>query len=140
MSNEWIRISQRDINQPSGTEEFNGSRTQFMLSPSDVPTAYRSHWETIDSAHVRFFIEFKYLSESESTKVNKPTNDLEIHTGTKSKRIYKLSIVLNKQEFDAARNGDQYAESQINLSEINRDTHLNPRNQDAIRRFMLTTN
>lgn len=139
MSTEWISISQGDINQPSGTERLNGSRTQFMLSPSDIPRAYRIYWESINDQLTRFFIEFKYLSESESKKLNKGFGDLEIYTGTNSKRIYKLSILLDKEKVKSAYNSAQYAESQINLNEVTQDTHLSPGNQDAIRRLMLTS-
>lgn len=137
MSTGWISISQKDINQPSKHEIFNGSKTHFMLSPSDVPIAYRSNRENIDDKTFVFHIEFRYLSQSETIKNLRLSDDLEVSIGTKSKRLYAISMQLNKDALPDTIDLDSYIESRIDR--VKRDSdQFSGGNRDAIRRVLMT--
>lgn len=134
MSTGWVSISQKDINQPSKHEVFNGSKTHFMLSPSDIPIAYRSNRENIDAKNFVFHIEFRYLSQSETLKNIRLPGDLEISIGTKSKRIYSISMQLNRELLPEISDLDSYIESKIG----HEPGQFSGGNRDAIRRVLMT--
>lgn len=92
---QWESVPVKDLNKPV-TKDQNGVKIQFMLSPSDVPAAWRARKVEKENSGHQYEIEFKYLSSPEPVRIESQGNGVELEVGKNSKRIYK--IILNPSE------------------------------------------
>lgn len=140
MKAEWIDVSYRDINQPTMVESSNGSKTQFMLSPADIPKSYMVWTGSADNEKSYIVIKFKYLSESEPISETILSNSLTVSFGSKSRRIYQFTIQMDKDSLESLKKPKQaldLAEKEIELKDVIFE-NISAGNKDAIRRIFLT--
>ncbi|EIU7182441.1 hypothetical protein F6S41_20950 [Pseudomonas aeruginosa] len=138
MNKEWISVSQKDINKPSKPQIYNGARTQFMMSPSDIPSAFRySIDEDAHSDKIHGTIEFKYLSESETLRKLSTDSNMEIEVGTQSGRVYKISFTITRAEFNRIQNAHPHDDAKYYLSGLDHINSKKIRNKSAIQRVVL---
>lgn len=135
---EWSSVSAKALNKPV-TKDRNGVKIHFMLSPSDVPAAWRTLRISSPGEADRFVIEFKYLSSQESTKIEDQGDGVSLERGKRSKKIYK--IILDSADLCAEQSEVQVeikmsivAQHAIEKTAKNRD--INTGNLDAITRFL----
>lgn len=86
----WVVVSQNDINKPERIYK-DGAGFQFMISPSDIPVAFRVLMEPKEQPR-DIVVEFKYLSSSEETKVVRHRDGVRAEVGKISSKIYKLFL------------------------------------------------
>lgn len=135
---EWSSVSAKALNKPV-TKDQNGVKIHFMLSPSDVPAAWRSLRETSPGQPDKFIIEFKYLSAQEPTRTETRGDGVYFEVGKKSRKIYKIIL-------DSAFLGIDRSEVQVEikmgvvaqnaLEKTAKTNDLNSGNLDAITRFL----
>lgn len=89
---EWVMIPSKDINKPERIYK-DGAGFQFMISPSDIPVAYRMVMES-GAKPVQYVIEFKYLSGPEERKTVAHKDGVTLEVGKLSQKIYKVMIDL----------------------------------------------
>ncbi|MDU9032399.1 hypothetical protein NHG95_04480 [Pseudomonas corrugata] len=90
-SEEWISVSQHELNEVESKEQ-RGIKLQFMLSPADLPTAWRGYHLNDTTVAV----EFKYLSSNESKTIEQQGDGVSIEVGKNSKRIYRIILDIIK--------------------------------------------
>ena len=90
-SEEWISVSQHELNEVESKEQ-RGIKLQFMLSPADLPTAWRGFH--LNSTTVA--VEFKYLSSNEAKVIQDQGDGVSIEVGKNSKRIYRIILDVMK--------------------------------------------
>jgi hypothetical protein len=135
---EWLTVPQSDINKPE-SKNRNGVKIQFMLSPADVPVAWREILDDSESKPGKYIIEFKYYSSPEPTKLAEHGDGVQVVVGRNSKRIYSIIIDLMKV-FDACENTK--IELKLGLAadhsveQLEHEGALSSGNADAIRRFL----
>lgn len=133
-TSEWSDVPAKEINKPKERNQ-QGVKIQFMLSPSDIPAAYRA----VDKDG-KYIIEFKYLSSPEPTRTTEQGDGVSLEIGKNSRRIYK--IILTPKSLCA--NESKSVEIEIKfiisadnaLKEMEKSGILNSGNTDAIRRFL----
>lgn len=135
---EWSSVSAKALNKPV-TKDQNGVKIHFMLSPSDVPAAWRSLRETAPGHPDKFIIEFKYLSAHEPTRIETREAGVSLEVGKKSKKIYK--IILDSASLCGDRSEVQVeikmsVVAQHALEKTAKESDLNSGNLDAITRFL----
>lgn len=135
---EWSSVSAKALNKPV-TKDRNGVKIHFMLSPSDVPAAWRTLRITTPGGADRFVIEFKYLSSQESTKIEDQGGGVSLEMGKKSKKIYKIildsaDLCMNRSEVQVEIKMSIVAQHAIEKTAKGSD--VNPGNLDAIARFL----
>lgn len=135
---EWSSVSAKALNKPV-TKDRNGVKIHFMLSPSDVPVAWRSLRASSPGQSDKFIIEFKYLSAQEPTKIESQENGVSFEVGKKSKKIYK--IILDSADLCADRSEVQVeiimgVVAQHALEKTAKSSDVNSGNLDAITRFL----
>ncbi|EPP2912985.1 hypothetical protein ACUNTK_005114 [Pseudomonas aeruginosa] len=105
----WVVVPQNDINKPERIYK-DGTGFQFMISPSDIPVAFRVLLVPKDQPK-DIVVEFKYLSSHEETKTVHHQDGVRAEVGKISSKIYKLLLDIatiekkansNKFEFDVA--------------------------------------
>lgn len=89
--NEWVTVSQQLINKPE-SKTVKGVKIQFMLPPSDVPSATRAWIDDTDGARGVIRIEFKYLASPEPQKTLAENDGLRFVVGKNSGRIYQMML------------------------------------------------
>ncbi|WP_191830514.1 hypothetical protein [Pseudomonas fluorescens] len=85
---EWISVSQHDLNEVESKQQRGGLKLQFMVAPSDLPSAWRVIHEKSNTVEV----EFKYLGGSEPKLLEHCANNITLEVGKHSKRIYKITL------------------------------------------------
>jgi hypothetical protein len=90
-SEEWISVSQHELNEVESKEQ-RGIKLQFMLSPADLPTAWRGY----HLADTTVVVEFKYLSSHESKLIERQGEGVSLEVGKNSKRIYRIILDVTK--------------------------------------------
>lgn len=137
---EWLVVPQSDINKPE-SKNHNGVKIQFMLSPADVPIAWRERLDDAEGKPGIYIIEFKYLSSPEPVRTAEHGDGVEVIFGKNSKRVYSIAIDLNKV-FHAAENDEIQLELKLGLAadhsveQLEHEGTLRSGNADAIRRFL----
>lgn len=89
--NEWVTVSQQLINKPE-SRNVKGVKIQFMLPPSDVPSATRAWIDDSDGIRGVINIEFKYLASPEPQKTLAENDGLRFVVGKNSGRIYQMML------------------------------------------------
>ncbi|MDR9750996.1 hypothetical protein RG836_06025 [Pseudomonas sp. SZMC_28357] len=122
---EWISVSQHDLNEVESREQ-RGLKVQFMVAPSDLPSAWRVVHEKADSVEV----EFKYLGGNEPKQLEHCSNNITLEVGKNSKRIYKITLdvrsVPTSGELMISRAADV----------VEHGSGLNKGNSEVIHRFL----
>lgn len=88
---EWISVSQQDLKEVESSKQ-RGITLQFMISPADMPTAFR----VIQLKDSEFVVEFKYLAGSEAKTLESREDGVLLEIGRNSKRIYKIYLDVSK--------------------------------------------
>lgn len=135
---QWETVPVKDLNKPV-TKDQNGVKIQFMLSPSDVPAAWRARRIDNDKMGSRYEIEFKYLSSPEPVRIESQGNGVNFEVGKNSKRIYK--IILDSQ---AICEGESEVQVEIRMGILAKNLvkkqgesgDFNEGNLDALLRFL----
>ncbi|RMU26760.1 hypothetical protein ALP31_103362 [Pseudomonas amygdali pv. morsprunorum] len=124
-SEEWISVSQHELNEVESKEQ-RGIKLQFMLSPADLPTAWRGY----NLNETTVVVEFKYLSSNESRLIESPSDVVSIEVGKNSKRIYRIML-------DVLRNPPSGAIMISRATDALEHSHgLNKSNSEVILRFL----
>jgi hypothetical protein len=89
--NEWVTVSQQLINKPE-SKNVRGVKIQFMLPPSDVPSATRAWIDESGGPRGVINIEFKYLASPEPQKTLAENDGLRFVVGKNSGRIYQMIL------------------------------------------------
>lgn len=133
-SADWSSVAAKELNKPE-TKNQQGVKIQFMLSPADIPTAYRAYG--LDGL---FFVEFKYLGSTEQTKTLEEQKGVSLEVGKNSRRIYKITVdpavLCRGQEADVEVEIKFAVSADNALKEMKKTGALNQGNADAIRRFL----
>jgi hypothetical protein len=82
-SEEWISVSQHELNEVESKEQ-RGIKLQFMLSPADLPTAWRGYHLNSTTVAV------------ESKVIQDQGDGVSIEVGKNSKRIYRIILDVMK--------------------------------------------
>lgn len=137
---EWITVSQEEINKPT-SENKNGIKIHFMISPFDVPVATRAGVEPSDTGPGVYFLEFKYISEEKNSRTVNTDHGIQLEVGKNSRKIHKILIDLAKYT-----NGVSDAELNVAVSfkideslrdlESSGSSLVNTNNADAIRKII----
>lgn len=90
-SEEWISVSQYELNEVESTER-RGIKLQFMISPADLPTA----WRVAQVSDETLIVEFKYLSGNESKYIDSHDDGVTMLVGKNSRRIHSILLDLHK--------------------------------------------
>lgn len=139
-TNEWVNVSQQLINKPE-SKNVKGVKIQFMLSPSDVPTATRAWVDNAEGEPGRLNIEFKYLVSPEPQKQLDEQDGTRFLVGKKSGRIYQISLDIRS----LIAQGDQgeihigfggLAEHHVDAFSRSHGHQVNKGNADAIKRLL----
>lgn len=107
---DWNFIPQSEINKPELSHD-RGVKIQFMMSPFDVPSAFRAK---LDRTREFLIVEFRYLSGSDSEPKKDIADQDGVHftIGKRSKRIYRIAVKLQSiSENVDADNGYKINES-----------------------------
>lgn len=129
----WSDVAVDEINKPE-TKNQQGVKIQFMLSPTDIPTAYRAY-----NKDGMLYVEFKYLGTHESTRVLQERDGLSLDVGKNSRRIYKITVdprSLLKTGEDVEIEIKFAISAENALKAMKKAGSLNSGNADAIRRFL----
>ncbi|MEX5559711.1 hypothetical protein Q1J45_19280 [Pseudomonas rhodesiae] len=124
-SEEWISVSQHELNEVESKEQ-RGIKLQFMLSPADLPTAWRGYH--LDSATVA--VEFKYLSSNEAKVIQHQGDGVSIEVGKNSKRIYRIILDVMKISSSGAIMVSKAAGA------LEHSQGLNKSNSEVIQKFL----
>lgn len=137
---EWITVSQEEINKPT-SENKNGIKIHFMISPFDVPVATRAGVEPAEIGPGTYFLEFKYISEEKNSRIVNGEQGIQFEVGKNSRKIHKILIDLSK-----FTDGMSHAELNVAVSfqidsslkdlEISSSSLVNSNNADAIRKII----
>ena len=124
-SEEWITVSQHELNEVESKEQ-RGIKLQFMLSPADLPIAWRGY----HLADTTVVVEFKYLSSKESTLIEPQGDGVSMEVGKNSKRIYRIILDVMKSPSSGA-----IMVSRASVA-IEQSHGLNKSNSEVIQRFL----
>ena len=124
-SEEWISVSQHELNEVESKQQ-RGINLQFMLSPADLPTAWRGYH--LNSTTVA--VEFKYLSSSEPKIVESQGDGVSIEVGKNSKRIYRIILDIMKIPASGAIMVSRAAVA------VEQSQGLNKGNSEVIQKFL----
>lgn len=124
-SEEWILVSQQELNEVESKEQ-RGIKLQFMLSPADLPTAWRGY----HSNSTTVVVEFKYLSSSEAKATHDQGDGVSIEVGKNSKRIYRIILDVMKIPSSGAIMVSKAAGA------IEHSQGLNKSNSEVIQKFL----
>ena len=126
-SEEWISVFQHELNTVE-SHERGGIKLQFMLSPADLPTAWRAYPVEQNT----FAVEFKYLSGNEAKYFESLDDGVTLEVGKNSKRVYR--IVLDLLRIPSP------GEIMINRAAgaLEQSHSLNKRNSDVIHKFLVS--
>lgn len=124
-SEEWISVSQHELNEVESKEQ-RGIKLQFMLSPADLPTAWRSY----NQNETTVVVEFKYLSSNESKLIESPAEGVSIEVGKNSKRIYRIMLDVLRIPSSGAIMISRAADA------LEHSHGLNKSNSEVIQRFL----
>ncbi|MDX3740185.1 hypothetical protein [Pseudomonas sp.] len=137
---EWITVSQEEINKPT-SENKNGIKIHFMISPFDVPVATRAGVEGSDNEPGIYFLEFKYISDEKNSRLVNGGPGIQFEVGKNSRKIHKIMIDLSK-----FTNGISDSELNVAVSfnideslkdlESSNSSLVNSNNADAIRKII----
>ncbi|WP_041769429.1 hypothetical protein [Ectopseudomonas mendocina] len=121
---EWIPVSQQELNKIDSREQ-RGVKVEYMISPTDLPIAWRVRPDK-GMVHV---VEFKYLTDGEPTKIETQQVGVKFELGKNSRRIYKIYLDFGLLSHEG--------ELIINLTadSISHAHGLNPNNSKGIQRF-----
>ncbi len=122
---EWISVSQHDLNEVASQEQ-RGLTLQLMVAPADLPSAWRLTRVKGNTMEV----EFKYLGGSEPKLVEQCPNNITLEVGKNSKRIYK--IILDMLSVPAS--GELMISRAADV--VEHGFGLNKSNSEAIHRFL----
>lgn len=122
---EWISVSQHELTEVDSKEQ-RGLTLQFMVSPADLPTAWRVTHLKGDTVEV----EFKYLGSSEPKHTEHCPNNIALEVGKNSKRIYKIRLDLLCVPSSGALMISRAADV------LEHGSRLNKSNSEAIHRFL----
>lgn len=128
-SEEWISVSQHELNEIESKEQ-RGIKLQFMLSPADLPTAWRGYH--INSTTL--VVEFKYLSSNEAKVIQSQDDGVSIEAGKNSKRIYRIILDLLKIPSSGAIRVSKAANA------LGHSRGLNKTNSEVIQKFLTSKN
>lgn len=130
---DWSNVAVEKINKPEAKDQ-QGVKIKFMLSPSDIPNAYRTY-----DKDGMLYIEFKYLTSPEAHKKISQQDGVDIYVGKNSRRVYRI-VVDSKMFADSEGNVEVEIGFVISadkaLKEMKRSGSLSSGNVDAIRRFL----
>ncbi|WP_312382015.1 hypothetical protein [Stutzerimonas balearica] len=134
----WLDVAQGDINKLE-TKQRNGVRLQFMLSPSDMPIAWRTSQLNTQSSKRIITIQFKYLSESEPRKLIKQSECVMFDIGKNSRRVYSITIDVDRL-LDTKHASDLEIElvAQAVAKTFEEAFDINKGNSEAIKRILAT--
>lgn len=140
---EWITVSQEEINKPL-SENKNGIKIHFMISPFDVPVATRAGVEPSENGPGIYFLEFKYISEEKNSQIINGDSGIQFEVGKNSRKIHKIMIDLHKFIHlvnDAELNVAVSFQIDSSLKDLeSSSSHLvNSNNADAIRKIIKGT-
>jgi hypothetical protein len=91
---DWKYIRYSDINKSKPMMD-GGISVHYLLSPSDVPSAWREKIEFINEQLKKITVEFKYLTSSEPVMTKKFSGrHVELGLGRNSHRLYRISMAL----------------------------------------------
>lgn len=124
-SEEWISVSQHELNEVESKEQ-RGIKLQFMLSPADLPTAWRGYHLNPTTIAV----EFKYLSGNEAKLIQDQGDGVSIEIGKNSKRIYKIILDVIKMTSSGAIMVSKAAGA------LEHSQGLNKNNSEVIQKFL----
>jgi hypothetical protein len=124
-SEEWISVSQHELNEVESKEQ-RGIKLQFMLSPADLPTAWRGY----HLADTTVVVEFKYLSSNESKLIEHQGEGVSLEVGKNSKRIYRIILDVTKIPFSGAIMVSRAAVA------LEQSHGLNKNNSEVIQKFL----
>jgi hypothetical protein len=136
---DWISVSQEAINKPK-SEEKNGIKIHFMISPFDIPVATRASLDNSKGEPGIYILEFKYISTEEKTlHIPKGTRGVSLEVGKNSRKIYRIEMDLAKV-VDVLGNDIQVAinfnvDNTIKEMEGDKSSVVSHGNADAIRRI-----
>lgn len=118
---EWIRISYEEINKKAINDDSN----HFLLSPSDVPVAFKLDIGDKDG-EIWLCVDFQYYSDSDTNKKKSLHKDdrLIIYMGTVSKKIYGFKFRI--EDVEAIKTLKKY--KNIHQSNQNLD-YIRPKNE-----------
>lgn len=89
LSKIWNNVDYSDVTETTTpSDKSNNIKVSFMLSPLDVPSAWRAH-KTDENTAV---IEFKYYSAAEPTRNLNGGRGVTVQVGKNSKRIYAIAL------------------------------------------------
>ncbi|WP_158664905.1 hypothetical protein [Pseudomonas sp. SWI44] len=137
---EWITVSQEEINKPT-SENKNGIKIHFMISPFDVPVATRAGVEESDKGPGTYFLEFKYISEEKNSRIINGDTGIQFEVGKNSRKIHKIMIDLSKFT-DGISDSELNVAVSFNIDESLKDLEsgssnlVNSNNADAIRKII----
>lgn len=117
MNTSWMEVSQRQLN-ISKTSNVGGVKVQLMVSPWDIPEATRAGF---DDEASEFFIEFKYLSDSEPRRYTQLEEGVRFEVGKNSGKIFK--IMISKECLQAAHLDREYGDLPAGLEMAGREVH-----------------
>ena len=83
---DWITVEIEDA-ETLRKKSVRGIDVQFFVSPYDIPEAIRGRY---DAQHKKFVIEFKYVGNESTTKVE--DKHVTYNVGQTSRRLYGLAI------------------------------------------------
>ncbi|MDN6874216.1 hypothetical protein QO209_17375 [Pseudomonas citronellolis] len=122
---EWVSVSQHELKEVESRQQ-RGITLQFMISPADMPTA----WKVSHLKNEEFVVEFKYLSGPESKTLELQSDGVLLEIGKNSRRIYKIFLDISK----LPKSGELMIKSAKDAIEHTRG--LNKNNSEVIQKFL----
>lgn len=138
--NDWVTVSQNLINKPE-SKNVRGVKIQFMLPPSDVPSATRAWINESEGRPGWLAIDFKYLTSPEPQKMLDEKDGTRFLVGKNSGRIYQISFDIKKlvaqgEEGEIQIRFGSLAEHQVDAYTHSFEHQINQGNADAIKRLL----
>lgn len=88
----WEKVDYSDVSAAWPSSD-NTSNVEYLISPSDVPSAWRECIDPVRGDQSKVFMEFKYLSSSEPIK-ELMSEGVTFKLGKNSNRVYEIELLL----------------------------------------------
>lgn len=141
VTTEWVSVPHKEINKPEEKDQ-QGVKVKFMLTPTDIPIAWRAFREGENTHHDKLILEFKYLVASEPLRQFEQAQGVTVFLGKNSKRVYRIVVDVNyfsslpdSHEVNIHVKVGDAAEKTV--KDMNRNGELNEGNASALKRFLV---